>query len=87
MSRSSPVAERRSVAPPDEAGSGPARKRGRFGIEQRRNLTGWMFLLPAALLALMAGRIHSGLSFSKLWAFYTVLMATLVAVVFLIGWF
>jgi hypothetical protein len=39
------------------------------------------------LLALMASRIHSGLSFPKLWAFYTVLMATLVAVVFLIGWF
>ena len=39
------------------------------------------------LLALLASRIHRGLSFPKLWAFYSVLMATLVAVVFLIGWF
>ncbi len=38
------------------------------------------------LLALLAKRIHPGLSLRKLWAFYTVLMASLVAVVFLIGW-
>lgn len=38
------------------------------------------------LLALLAKRIHSGLSFSKLWIFYTILMASLVAVVFLIAW-
>ena len=39
------------------------------------------------LLALLARRIHPGLSFTKLWAFYSVLMGTLVAAVFLIGWF
>lgn len=39
------------------------------------------------LLALLAKRVHSGLSLSKLWAFYTVLMATLVAVTLLIAWF
>jgi len=39
------------------------------------------------LLALLARRIHPGLSFAKLWAFYSVLMGTLVAAVFLIGWF
>ena len=39
------------------------------------------------LLALLAMRIHSGLSFRKLWLFYTGLMATLVALVFIIGWF
>jgi hypothetical protein len=39
------------------------------------------------LLALLAKRIHPGLSLVKLWAFYTVLMATLVAVVFLVAWF
>jgi hypothetical protein len=38
------------------------------------------------LLALLAKRIHPGLSLRKLWAFYTVLMATLVAIVFLSGW-
>ena len=39
------------------------------------------------LLALLARRIHSGLSLVKLWVFYTILMAFLVAAVFLIGWF
>ncbi len=39
------------------------------------------------LLALLAGRIHSGLSLRKLWLFYTVLMAVLVAATFLIGVF
>jgi len=39
------------------------------------------------LLALLARRVHSGLSLVKLWLFYTVLMAMLVAVVFLIIWF
>jgi hypothetical protein len=39
------------------------------------------------LLALLAKRVHPGLSLLKLWGFYTVLMATLVAVVFLIIWF
>lgn len=39
------------------------------------------------LLALLAKRIHPGLSLVKLWGFYTVLMATLVAVVFLVAWF
>lgn len=38
------------------------------------------------LLALLAKRVHPGLSLLKLWGFYTVLMATLVAVVFLIIW-
>ena len=39
------------------------------------------------LLALLARRVHPGLSLGKLWLFYTVLMAFLVAVVFLIAWF
>jgi hypothetical protein len=39
------------------------------------------------LLALMAKRIHPGLSLVRLWLFYSALMATLVAVVFLMGWF
>lgn len=38
------------------------------------------------LLALLAKRIHPGLSLTKLWFFYTILMAVLVAVVLLIGW-
>ena len=38
------------------------------------------------LLALLARRLHPGLSLIKLWFFYTVLMAVLVAIVFLIGW-
>ena len=38
-------------------------------------------------LALLAKRIHPGLSMVKLWLFYTLLMATLVAVVFLVAWF
>jgi len=38
-------------------------------------------------LALLAKRIHPGLSMVKLWLFYTVLMAILVAVVFLVAWF
>jgi len=37
------------------------------------------------LLALLAKRIHPGLSMIKLWLFYTVLMAVLVGLVFLIG--
>ncbi|NNM06318.1 MAG: hypothetical protein HKO65_14600 [Gemmatimonadetes bacterium] len=39
------------------------------------------------VLAVIAKRIHPGLSLKKLWLFYTVLMAFLVAIVFLIGWF
>ncbi len=39
------------------------------------------------LLALLAKRIHPGLSLVRLWFFYTLLMAFLVAVVFLLGWF
>ena len=39
------------------------------------------------LLALMAKRIHPGLSLRKLWLFYTVLMAMLVALVFVLAWF
>ena len=39
------------------------------------------------LLALLGKRLHPGLSLSKLWIFYTVLMAALVAIVLLIGWF
>jgi hypothetical protein len=37
------------------------------------------------LLALLARRIHTGLSLARLWLFYTVLMAVLVAAVFMIG--
>ena len=39
------------------------------------------------VLAALGKRLHPGLSRTKLWLFYTVLMATLVAVVFLIAWF
>ena len=39
------------------------------------------------LLALLAKRVHPGLSLAKLWLFYTVLMAVLVAIVLAIGWF
>jgi hypothetical protein len=38
------------------------------------------------LLALLARKIHPGLSLVKLWLFYTVLMATLVAIVFVVAW-
>jgi hypothetical protein len=38
------------------------------------------------LLALLARRIHPSLSLVKLWFFYSVLMALLVAFVFLMGW-
>jgi len=38
------------------------------------------------LLALLAKRVHPDLSLMKLWGFYTVLMALLVAVVFLVIW-
>ncbi len=38
------------------------------------------------LLALLGKRIHPGLSLVKLWLFYTVLMATLVAFVFVVAW-
>ena len=39
------------------------------------------------LLALLARRIHPDLSLTKLWFFYTILMAVLVAFVLLIGWY
>jgi hypothetical protein len=39
------------------------------------------------MLALLAKRIHPGLSLVKLWLFYSVLMAILVAFVFLLAWF
>jgi hypothetical protein len=39
------------------------------------------------LLALLARRVHPSLSLVKLWFFYTILMALLVAFVLLIGWF
>ncbi len=39
------------------------------------------------LLARLAKGIHSGLSLARLWLFYTVLMAFLVAAVLFIGWF
>ena len=38
------------------------------------------------LLALLARRIHPSFSLPKLWFFYTLLMATLVAVILIIGW-
>lgn len=38
------------------------------------------------LLALLARRLHPSLSLVRLWFFYTVLMAFLVAAVFIIGW-
>lgn len=37
------------------------------------------------LLALLARRVHPGLSLVRLWIFYTALMALLVAAVFIIG--
>lgn len=43
--------------------------------------------LTGFLLALLARRVHPGLSLVKLWFFYTVLMAVLVAFVFFLGWF
>ncbi|MGW8268174.1 MAG: hypothetical protein ACWGSQ_17545 [Longimicrobiales bacterium] len=39
------------------------------------------------LLALLARRVHPSLSLRKLWSFYTVLMAVLVAFVLIVGWF
>lgn len=39
-----------------------------------------------ALLALLARRIHPGLSLVRLWFFYTILMAVLVCAALLIGW-
>jgi hypothetical protein len=39
------------------------------------------------LLALLARRMHPGLSLVRLWFFYTILMALLVAFVLLIGRF
>lgn len=42
--------------------------------------TGW-------ILALIARRAHPSLSLLKLWVVYSGLMAFLVAVVFLVGWF
>ncbi|MBB1511301.1 sugar ABC transporter permease [Tessaracoccus sp. MC1627] len=39
------------TAGPDDANSPPAKRR-RFGIEAQRNLTGWIFLIPAAVLIL-----------------------------------
>jgi hypothetical protein len=39
------------------------------------------------ILARLAKRIHPSLSLPKLWLFYTGLMAALVALVFIIGWF
>ena len=39
------------------------------------------------LLALLAKRIHPGLSLVKLWVFYTVVMGTLAGGVFFVGWF
>ncbi|MHA6523581.1 carbohydrate ABC transporter permease [Tessaracoccus sp. G1721] len=51
MSNQSRVAVRKDVAP-DSAGNGSAKNGRRFGIEARRNLTGWIFLLPAAILIL-----------------------------------
>jgi hypothetical protein len=62
----------------------------------RMDLLVWMVLLvvwtaassgTGLLLALLAKRIHPGLSLRKLWLFYTALMAVLVAAVFVIGWF
>ena len=37
---------------PPAATTEPGRRLGRIGVEQRRNLTGWAFLLPASLLIL-----------------------------------
>lgn len=38
------------------------------------------------ILALLARRLHPGLNLVRLWFFYTLLMAVLVAIVLLIGW-
>ncbi|MHA6513511.1 carbohydrate ABC transporter permease [Tessaracoccus sp. Z1128] len=51
MSQSSRVAVRKA-APLDALDGQPSRNRRRFGIEAQRNLTGWIFLLPAAVLIL-----------------------------------
>ncbi|MFW6331321.1 MAG: hypothetical protein ACOC3J_06315 [Gemmatimonadota bacterium] len=39
-----------------------------------------------ALLALLAKRIHPSLSFRRLWIFYAVLLAAMVAAVLAIAW-
>ncbi len=40
-----------------------------------------------AALALLARRIHPGLSLRKLWVFYSALLAAMVAAVLAIAWF
>lgn len=40
-----------------------------------------------ALLALLAKRLHPGLSFRRLWVFYGILLGTATAVLFAIGIF
>lgn len=40
-----------------------------------------------AVLALIAKRLHPGLSYRKLWVFYSLLMACAVALVLAVGWF
>lgn len=51
MSQSSRVAVRKA-APLDDLHGQSSRNRRRFGIEAKRNLTGWIFLIPAAVLIL-----------------------------------
>lgn len=48
----------------------------------------WMVAssVTGLFLALLAKRIHPGLSLRRLFLFYTTLMAFLVAVVFAVGW-
>lgn len=52
MSRNPRAITRESAAPveADSTSGRPRRRRGSLGLEQRRNLIGWMFLLPAAFL-------------------------------------
>ena len=44
-------------------------------------------VLTGMVLALIARRIHPGLSLGRLWVFYTLLMGFLVAFVMVLGWY
>ena len=53
MSASTPTSRYAETRPPDATPARSPHNRGRLGIESRRSLTGWVFLLPAALLILV----------------------------------
>jgi hypothetical protein len=51
-------------------------------------LTLWLALstIGGALLALLARRIHPGLSLKRLWIFYTALLGITVGIVLAVAW-